>query len=78
MDMLEELDLAECILIATIQGRESLVRTLMDRGGPVRIVVKGSNRESMGYSLNGLAITFNIDELTFNLGRKQSTQVAGA
>jgi hypothetical protein len=62
MDMLEELDLAECVLIATIQGRESLVRTLMDRVGPVRIVVKGNNKESKGYSLNGLAITFNIDE----------------
>jgi hypothetical protein len=62
MDMLEELDLAECILIATIQGRESLVRTLMDRVGPVRIVVTGNNKQSAGYSLNGLAITFNIDE----------------
>jgi hypothetical protein len=34
----------------------------MDRVGPVRIVVTGGDKVSRGYSLNGLAITFNIDE----------------
>jgi hypothetical protein len=60
MDMLEEHDLAECILLATIQGRVALVRTLMDRCGPIKIVVE-EGRDS-GYTLNGLGIRLDTRE----------------
>lgn len=62
MDMLEEIDLIECVVKATIQGREALVRTLMDRVGPVEIVVTGNNKDSLGYSVNGHRMIFDIPE----------------
>jgi hypothetical protein len=59
MDRLEGRDLAECILYATIQGRESLVRTLWGRRGPVDIVVDETEH---GYRLNGSPINLNLDQ----------------
>jgi hypothetical protein len=38
MDMLEGTDLPECILKATIQGRERTVRKIKERRGPVPIL----------------------------------------
>jgi hypothetical protein len=58
MDRLEGHDLAECILHATIQGRESLVRTLWERRGPVDIVV---DEMEHGYRLNGSPIILSLD-----------------
>jgi hypothetical protein len=59
MDALEGQDLAECVLIATIQGRESFVRTLMQRRGPVSIAV---DENFEGYRLNGSPISVSPEE----------------
>jgi hypothetical protein len=59
MDKLEGSDLAECILYATIQGRESMVRTLWGRRGPVDIIVDETEH---GYQLNGSPALLNLFE----------------
>ena len=65
MDFLQSPDLEECILEATIRGHERLVRTLMHRRGPVRIVVGEHPKVPGRYTLNGRDTTSQIDERLF-------------
>lgn len=68
MDFLQSPDLEECILEATIRGHERLVRTLMQRRGPVRIVVEEHPKVPGRYTLNGRDMVSQIDERMFATG----------
>lgn len=68
MDELEGFDLADCILQATIRGQERLVRTLMERRGPVPIVVGKRPNVAGRYTLNGRYMTSKADESMFAIG----------
>jgi hypothetical protein len=68
MDLLASHDLEECILEATIRGYERLVRTLMRRRGPVRIVVEEHPKVPGRYTLNGRDMVSKIDERMFATG----------
>jgi hypothetical protein len=70
MDFMTVPDLEECILEATIRGHERLVRTLMDRRGPVRIVVAEHPKVPGRYTLNGREMARQIDERMFATGIK--------
>lgn len=60
MDQLSEVDLADCILSATISGGEALVRALVERRGPVPILVECTNPDSTFHKLNGESVQTNI------------------
>jgi hypothetical protein len=57
MDSLNDYDLADCVLRATVQGNEMLVRTLMERRGPVPIHFEYKIEASHSYWLNGNPIS---------------------
>mgnify|MGYP003407596776 FL=1 len=65
MDKLEGFNLADCILQATIRGQERLVRTLMERRGPVPIVFGCDPRVPGAYTLNGECFGVRVEEHTF-------------
>jgi hypothetical protein len=59
MDTLNQEDLAECILYATLRGSESMVRTLVERRGMVPIEVQTLQTTPPTYLLNGQPVEFN-------------------
>jgi hypothetical protein len=70
MDKLDGFDLADCILQATIRGQERLVRTLMERRGPVPIVLSSDPRVPSCYNLNGESFGLSVDETVFAANAK--------
>ena len=61
MDMVDEFDLPGFILRATILGRERTVRTIMERRGPVPIVLELNPLDPLDQKLNGVAIEIDTD-----------------
>lgn len=57
MDSLNNYDLADCVLRATVQGNELLVRMLIERRGPVPIDYQHQMGTSHSYWLNGNPIS---------------------
>jgi hypothetical protein len=57
MDSLTSNDLAECVFKATLRGQELLVRTLIERRGPVPIHFEYKYGASLSYFLNGNPIS---------------------
>jgi hypothetical protein len=62
MDRLEGSDLPECILKATIQGRERTVRTIMERRGPVPILFEVNPDDPFDQTLNGISVEVDHSE----------------
>lgn len=60
MDRLNEADLAHCVLVATIYGRERLVRDLVQRRGPVPIVITRHDDGEHDFRLNGQQVHHNF------------------
>jgi hypothetical protein len=59
MDTLNQEDLAECMLYATLKGNEAMVRTLVERRGLVPIEVQTLQTTPPTYLLNGRPVEFN-------------------
>ena len=59
MDRLNQADLAECMLYATLRGNEAMVRTLVERRGLVAIEVQTLQTRPPTYLLNGQPVEFS-------------------
>jgi hypothetical protein len=60
MDLLNQEDLAECILCLTLKGNESLVRTLVERRGLVPVNVQTLETLPPTYLLNGKPVVLGV------------------
>jgi hypothetical protein len=67
MDTLEGADLPECILKATILGRERTVRTIMERRGRVPIVLEGNPQDEFEFKLNAIPVELDYTEFAGNI-----------
>jgi hypothetical protein len=59
MHKLNEQDLAECMLFATLEGNERLVRALVEQRGLVKVEVKTLETRPPTYFLNGKQVSFD-------------------
>lgn len=72
IDKLCEADLAHCVLVATVRGREILVRDLIERRGPVPIVITRHEDDDHDFRLNGQSVDTNFRHFTNDIKSQES------
>jgi hypothetical protein len=75
MDLLDQHDLEECVLEATVRGHLRLARALIHRRGPVRIVVAEHPKVPGRFTLNGRDMVSQIDERMFATAIRSPAQL---
>ena len=72
IDKLSEADLAHCVLVATVRGREILVRDLIERRGHVPIVITRHDDGDHDFRLNGQSVDTNFRHFTNDIKSRES------